>query len=60
MNLAAHPNRELVAPVRIARDAFAPNTPSRDLVVSPPHAIFVDGKLVPAKLLVNGMSITRA
>jgi hypothetical protein len=60
VDLAAHPSPEIVAPVRIARGAFAENVPARDLVVSPPHAIFIDGKLVPAKLLVNDMTITRA
>jgi len=60
VTLANHPSLEQVAPVRIARHAFAANVPSRDLVVSPPHAIHVDGKLIPAKLLVNDMTITRA
>lgn len=60
VQLSSHPQIEAVAPVRIAQHAFAPNMPSRDLIVSPPHALFVDGKLVPAKLLVNDMTITRA
>ncbi len=60
VNLANHPSLEEVAPVRIARHAFGANVPSRDLIVSPPHAIHIDGKLIPAKLLVNDMTITRA
>jgi hypothetical protein len=59
VDLAAHPRRELVAPVRIRSGAFGENTPHTDLVVSPDHALFVDGKLVVARLLLNGMTITQ-
>ena len=48
-----------MAPVRIERDAFADNVPHRDLLVSPDHAIFVDGMLICAKQLVNGTTIRR-
>jgi antigen 43 len=41
------------------RDAFADNQPHRDLVVSPDHGILIDGQLVPAKLLINGTTITQ-
>ena len=44
-------------PVRIRRDAFAENMPHRDLLVSPDHAIFVDGKLICARQLMNGTTI---
>ena len=47
----------MVAPIRIQRDAFADGMPHRDLVVSPDHAIFVDGKLICARQLVNGTTI---
>jgi Hint domain len=57
IDLCAHPRPETVAPIRILRDAFADGMPHRDLVVSPDHAIFVDGKLICARQLVNGTTI---
>ena len=36
----------MVAPIRIHRNAIAPNQPHRDLLVSPDHALFIDGVLV--------------
>jgi hypothetical protein len=46
-----------IVPVVIAAGALGPQVPSRDLHVSPDHAIHVDGGLVPAALLVNGVTI---
>ncbi len=50
----------LMLPVRIKRNAIAENIPSRDLLVSPGHAICIDDVLVPAWRLINGVSITQA
>ena len=57
--IARHPQPERVRPVRILAGAIAPGVPSRDLRVSPGHAVAVDGVLVKAGRLVNGASILR-
>jgi hypothetical protein len=57
VDLMAHPDPRAVVPIQIRRDAFGGNVPYRDLLISPGHAIFCDGLLIPAKLLVNGATI---
>ena len=57
VDLMVHPDPGAVIPMRIGRGAFGDNVPHRDLVISPDHAIFCDGVLIPAKLLVNGATI---
>jgi hypothetical protein len=52
--------QKLMMPVCLKPDAIAPGVPVRDLWVSPGHAIHIDGALVPAWLLVNGVSIIQA
>ncbi len=56
---AKHPRPNEVNPVRIRRGAFGENLPVRDLVVSPGHALYVDGVLIPAGHLVNGATIVQ-
>ena len=51
------PIPEALWPVRITRGAIAPGLPDRDLVLSPEHALFIDGFLMPARALVNGATI---
>jgi collagen type I alpha len=54
-----HPEPRQVWPVRIRAGAFGPALPARDLYVSPQHAIYDQGVLIPARLLVNGRTITQ-
>ena len=57
LDLRAHPQVKAVAPVRISANAFADGVPHRDLIVSPDHAVLADGGLIPARMLINGMTI---
>ena len=44
-------------PVKISRFAIDGKAPHSDLYVSPAHAIYIDGILIPASNLVNGVTI---
>jgi hypothetical protein len=52
-----HPNPAEVWPVRVAAGAFGRGVPARDLWLSPDHAVFAAGVLVPVQHLVNGRTI---
>jgi autotransporter passenger strand-loop-strand repeat protein len=54
-----HPLPETVRPVRIAAEAFGPGLPVRDLHLSPDHALFLDGVLIPVKHLLTGDTVTQ-
>jgi autotransporter passenger strand-loop-strand repeat protein len=48
-----------ILPILFRPDALADGVPRGDLFVSPQHAMFVDGVLIPASALVNGTSIVQ-
>jgi hypothetical protein len=45
-------------PVKLMRSALDDDVPHRELLLSPNHAIYVDGQLIPAGALVNKRTIT--
>ena len=54
-----HPRPHDVRPVRVLADAFGPGLPHADLTLSPDHAVFVDGVLIPIRYLLNGRTVAQ-
>jgi hypothetical protein len=48
-----------ILPVKVARSALGPETPHSDLFISEAHALYLDGLLIPVRLLINGRSIVK-
>jgi autotransporter passenger strand-loop-strand repeat protein len=49
-----------VLPICFKADCLGPDQPHRDLWVSPNHAMFLEGVLIEARDLINGVSVTQA
>jgi hypothetical protein len=58
--VARHPDPASVWPVCIRANAIADQIPRLDLYLSPEHAVFLHGVLVPVRHLVNGNSVRYA
>jgi acetyl/propionyl-CoA carboxylase alpha subunit len=43
----------------VAAGAFGPGRPERDLFLSPDHALFLEGVLIPVKHLIDGAAIVQ-
>jgi hypothetical protein len=52
-----HPSPDTVRPILVRAGAFDDTAPSRDLYLSPDHAVYIDGMLIPIRLLTNGDTI---
>jgi hypothetical protein len=54
-----HPNPRHIWPVRVRAGAFGPGRPAADVRLSPDHAVFADGVLVPVRHLIDGRAIVQ-
>jgi Hint domain len=52
--------KEHVLPICFKADSLEDGTPRRDLWVSPEHAFYLDGVLIAARHLLNGISVVQA
>lgn len=52
-----HPSPGKVWPVRVRAGAFGSGRPTRDLWLSPDHAVLIGDVLIPVKYLINNVSI---
>ncbi|MGC9271986.1 Hint domain-containing protein [Acidiphilium sp.] len=57
LDLRRHARPAAVQPIVIEVGAICDGVPARALTVSPDHALYLDGHLVPAKALLNGVTI---
>ncbi|GAD08784.1 adhesin/invasin tiba translocator [Gluconobacter frateurii NBRC 103465] len=44
-------------PVRVLKDAISAGVPHQDLLVTPEHCFYFEGRFIPARMLVNGKSV---
>jgi hypothetical protein len=58
--LRGHARPHDIMPVRVAAGAFGDGVPSRELSLSPDHAVFVEGVLIPIRYLINGATVWQA
>jgi hypothetical protein len=56
---ARHPRPWDVSPIRIRAGAIGPGRPSRDLLLSPDHSLFIGGALIRARDLLNGATVVQ-
>lgn len=59
LDCARHPRPWDVHPVRVTAGAFGDGRPAADLLLSPDHAVFAGGALVPVRYLLNGRTIVQ-
>jgi hypothetical protein len=59
LDCTRHPKPEDVWPVRVRTGAIGASIPHRDLLLSPDHAVFIDGVLIPIRHLINGRTIVQ-
>jgi hypothetical protein len=59
VDCARHAQPRKVWPVRVAAGAFGEGRPGRELFLSPDHAVYVEGVLIPVRCLVNGSTIAQ-
>ena len=59
VDCVGHAQPRKVWPVRVAAGAFGPGRPYAELWLSPDHAVFVEGVLIPVRCLVNGSTVVQ-
>ncbi|GBR70278.1 Hint domain-containing protein [Gluconobacter kanchanaburiensis] len=51
------PDDQAGYPVRILANAISDNVPYKDMLITAEHCLFMDGRFIPVRMLVNGRSI---
>ncbi len=59
VNCVKHSVPEMIHPVCVSKDAFGPGMPNQELFLSPAHAVYAYGHLVPVRHLINDVTITQ-
>jgi autotransporter passenger strand-loop-strand repeat protein len=57
VDCARHPEPARVMPVRVRAHAFGQAQPGRDVLLSPDHAVYAEGVLIPVRHLINDTTV---